>query len=315
MIQQILVVAPVNDAHKEQLQAAAPAQAQIVYSTYKTATSEQIAAADVIFGNLSPAQLQAAKHLKWLQLNSAGADVYTPAGVLPAGCLLTTVVGAYGLTVSEHTIAMLMSMNRKLPQYYQNQQQALWRSRGAVKSIEGATILILGAGNIGCDIARKVKALGAYTIGTRRAGAQKPDCLDELYTLDELDGLLPRADDVIICLPDTPQTQGLFNARRLALMKPDATLVNIGRGPIVDTNALMDALEREGIGGACLDVTDPEPLPAEHPLWRCPNVLITPHVAGKFYLPETMNRIVAIACENLQKYAKGKLLRNLVSLA
>lgn len=306
----MLVVAPVNDAQKARLIAAAPTDTRFVFRDYESVCEEDVRAAHILFGNVKPALLPFAERLQWLQLNSAGADAYTRPGVLPEGCRLTTAVGAYGLAVSEHALAMLLSMFRKLPLYMHNQSRALWQSEGTVQSVEGSTVLILGAGNIGCDFARKVKALGAYTVGTRRAGSDKPDCLDELHTLESLDVLLPRADAVAVCLPLTKETERLFNAKRLALMKETAVLINVGRGAIIDTDALVEALTNNAIGGACLDVTDPEPLPAGHPLWQCENALITPHVAGFFYLPETMERVVSIVCENLRRYFAGEALIN-----
>ena len=180
-----------------------------------------------------------------------------------------------------------------------------------MRSVEGSVILTLGLGNIGGDFCRKVKALGAYTLGVRRRLGPRPDYLDELHPLSSLDALLPRADVTAICLPLTEETRGLFHASRLERMKPGAVLINIGRGPIVETDALLAALETGRLGGACLDVTDPEPLPPGHPLWKAPRVMITPHVAGHFFLPETKNRVVAIFCENLARYQAGQPLRNL----
>lgn len=305
----ILVTLSVTPAQRERILAAASGR-EVIFRVKEEVTPGELSAAEVIFGNLPPEMLAGAKGLKWLQLNSAGADAYTRPGTLAADVQLTTAVGAYGLTVSEHMLAMLLSMNRRLPEYERNQEAGLWRQAGAVRSVEGSTILTLGLGNIGGDFSRKVKALGAYTLGVRRSVGACPDYLDELHPLSDLDALLPRADVVAICLPLTEETRGLFDASRLARMKPGALLINIGRGPIVETDALLAALEAGRLGGACLDVTDPEPLPAGHPLWKAPRVMITPHVAGHFFLPETKNRVVAIFCENLARYQTGQPLRN-----
>ena len=307
----ILVVAPVKEHHRLLLEGAAP-DASFTYSSYEAVTQKDVDSADIIFGNVDPAYLKEPVRLKWLQLNSAGADPYGRPGVLPSSVKLTTAVGAYGLTVSEHALSMLMSLYRRLPEYHNNQNNHLWKSCGQVRSIYGSTILILGLGDIGGEFARKVKALGAYTIGIRHSPKEKPDYIDEQYLLDELDELLPRADAVVICMPAAKDTYRLFNKQRLEKMNRSCVLVNIGRGSIVDCDALWEALKDGKLYGACLDVTDPEPLPPEHPLWKCPNVIITPHVAGFFYLPATMDRIVNIVCGNLNKYLSKQHLANLV---
>lgn len=305
----LLVTLPVTGAQRERILSAAGGR-PVLFCPKEELEGADWTKAEIVFGNLPPEMLARAEGLRWLQLNSAGADAYMKPGALAPGVALTTAVGAYGLTVSEHMLAMLLSMNRRLPEYEENQKNALWRPMGEVRSVEGATILILGLGNIGGDFARKVKALGAYTIGIRRKTGECPAYLDEMHPLDALDAVLPRADVAAICLPLTGETRGLFGDARFARMKPGALLMNIGRGPIVETDALLRALEKGALGGACLDVTDPEPLPADHPLWRQERVMITPHVAGQFYLPETKNRVVGIFCENLGRYQAGLPLRN-----
>ena len=307
----ILVSLPVNEEQKKRI-AAAAGDANVIFASQEEATDDMIAKAQVIFGNLPAAKLRGAKQLEWLQLNSAGADAYTRLGTLPDHVLLTNAVGAYGLAVSEHMLALLFAMNRRMMEYDKNQQACLWKAMGQVKSVEGSVILVLGLGNIGGDFARKVKALGAYTIGVRRNAGDCPDYVDEMHPLSKLDELLPRADVVAIALPLTEETRGLMNEERLLMMKKDALLINVGRGPIVDTGALLHVMEKGHLGGAALDVTDPEPLPADHPLWQQERVIITPHVAGSFYLPETKNRVISIFLENLQKYRAGEKLRNLV---
>ncbi len=297
----ILVVIPVTDARRAALEAAAPGE-EFFYRSQAEVTLEDVQQADILVGNVPSRFLKDCPSLKWMQLSSAGKDPYSQEGVLPKGCLLTSAVGAYNLAVSEHALALLMAMNCRLHLYFRNQEKSLWHDERSVKSIDGSTILVLGAGNIGCDFAKKAKAMGAYLVGTRRSVGEKPDCLDELHAFSELDALLPRADAVVVCLPGTEETYHLIDKKRLALMKPDAILINIGRGPVVDTGALYAALQAHALGGAGLDVTDPEPLPADHPLWGCENVLITPHVAGSFSLAITLDRIAAIACENLKNY-------------
>lgn len=309
---QILVSLPMNEEQKKRIASAAQG-AEVYFAPQGEVTDEMLMKAQVVFGNLPADMLKKAMNLKWLQLNSAGADAYTKPGALAPSVLLTNAVGAYGLTVSEHMLSLLFAMNRRLMEYDRNQQKNLWQSMGQVKSVEGSVILILGLGNIGGDFARKVKALGAYTIGVRRNTADCPDYVDEMHPLSELDALLPRADVVAIALPLTDETKGMMNEERLLKMKKDALLINVGRGPIVDTKALIRVMNAGHLGGVALDVTDPEPLPFDHPLWQQERVIITPHVAGSFYLPETKNRVITVFLENLRRYQAGEALKNLVS--
>lgn len=311
---QMLSLVPANDAQRERLQAAAP-HVQITYCLDAEIPADVVAGAEIIFGNLPRTLLPNAASLRWLSLKTAGADLYTQPGVLPPDVLLTNSVGAYGLTVSEHMLATLFAALRKLPRYFELQQQHCWQSAGEVRSIEGSTILVLGLGDIGGSFARKVKALGAYTIGVRRSLSDCPEWLDELHTIEELDELLPRADVVAAVLPANAQSRNLFTGERFARMRKNALIMNVGRGAVINTSALTEALANGIIGGACIDTVDPEPLPPEHPLWSMDNVILTPHVAGSYFLPETLNRVVNIMCENLQHYFAGEPLRNLVSHA
>ncbi len=151
-----------------------------------------------------------------------------------------------------------------------------------------------------------MKALGSYTIGVRRTKSQKPEYLDELYTMEKLDSLIPRADFVALSLPNTPATHHLMDERRLRLMKRTGFLINVGRGSAIDTEALCKVLKEGHLGGCGVDVTDPEPLPEDHPLWDMPRMVITPHISGQFHLQETFERIVKIAGRNLEKFLAGQ---------
>lgn len=314
----ILVTIPVTEAHKTYLEKQASLgkyNCQFRYIPKEHVTKEDLEDTQVLIGNLPPALVREAKRLEWLQLNSAGADPYTPEGVLPAGAVLTNATGAYGLAVSEHMLALTFDLIRRLGQYHKNQADRQWRSMGNIISVEGSTILILGLGDIGGDYARKVKALGAYTIGVRRTCREKPEYLDEQYTMDDLDRLLPRADVVAMVVPGGPATCHLMDERRLRLMKKGAYLINVGRGNAIDPAALKVVLKDGHLGGCGLDVTEPEPLPPEDELWAMDNVVITPHVAGNFFLAETFERIVRIAGENLKAWVSGEELKNVVDFS
>lgn len=300
---------PLTDEHRAKLTTAVPG-AEIIQPAGDPAP-EQLADAEFILGNVPPALLGHCTKLRLVQLNSAGTDGYLT-GALPAGTLLTNATGAYGLSISEHLLAMLLSLMRNFPAYQRNQQKKEWRHEGGIRSVWGSTILVLGLGDIGGEFARKAKALGAVTIGVRRAGTDKPDYLDELYTTDRLDELLPRADVVAMSLPSTPATVNIMSRERLALLKKGAYLLNVGRGSALDQDALCDALESGRLAGAGLDVTEPEPLPAGHRLWDAPNLLLTPHASGGFSLPATVDRIVEIAAHNFAACLAGRPVRNQV---
>ena len=203
-------------------------------------------------------------------------------------------------------LGMLLMLMKRLHQYRDNQREHLWRDEGNVTSIQGCTALMVGLGDIGGEFARRMKALGAYTIGVRRSDVRRPEYLDELVLMDGLDQVLPRADVVALSLPNTKQTYRMFDEQRLNRCKTGAILLNVGRGTAIDTDALCHALESGKLGGAGVDVTDPEPLPPEHPLWSIENALITPHVSGFFHLEETLNRIVAQAADNLRRFQNGE---------
>jgi phosphoglycerate dehydrogenase-like enzyme len=306
----ILVLTEVTEAHKRLLESAAPG-ADFTYTTAKAATDGEIARAEVIFGNVRWKQLAKAKNLRFLQLFTAGTDGYTD--ILPQGAALCNTTGAFGLALSEHMLAMLLMLQKRLHQYRDNQSRHEWRDMGSVTSIEGSTVLVLGLGDIGGAFARKMKALGAYVIGVRRKDTQKPDHVDELALTSELDALLPRADIIAMALPNTPETVHILDERRFAMMKRGAIIINVGRGSAIDQNALADAAEA-GRVLAGLDVTDPEPLPPEDRLWGIENILITPHISGYFHLRATHDRIVAVAAENIARYVEGRPLINRIDL-
>lgn len=310
----ILVLTRVNEEHKKLMEEKAPSAA-FYYSSNRTVDKNQIQQADIIIGNPPITMVEDLDNLKWLQLDSAGVGAYASRISQLKGVILTNASGAFGLSISEYMLGVLLEIYRKLYLYRDNQRDSNWVNEGAVKSIYKSTALIVGAGDIGCEFAVRMKALGAYTIGIRRKDTQKPDFFDELYLIDQLDALLPRADIVALSLPATTLTEKIINRRTLMLMKHDAVLINVGRGTAVDTEALCDVLESGHLLGAALDVTDPEPLPREHRLWKIKNAIITPHISGGFNLQETHDRVIRICADNLEAYFSGKKLMNVVDLS
>lgn len=307
----ILVVMPVEDQHKETLEQQAKGS-HFVYSSYDKVTKEMVEQANIIIGNVDPFYLRDAKNLEWLQLNSAGADKYVKKGVLPENTILTNATGAYGPGVAEHMLAVLFSLQKKLHLYRDNQNQCRWQDEGAVMSLCGGTLLIVGLGDIGLYFARLMKNFGYHIIGIKRRPGQVPQDIDELHTMDDLDELLPKADVVFSVLPDSKATRNIFNKERFKEMKNTSILLNAGRGSAVNTEDLCEALIQGEIYGAGLDVTDPEPLQTQHKLWNIQNAVITPHISGDFHHPATLYRIVDIAAGNLQRYMNGETLMNVV---
>lgn len=307
----ILVVLPVSEGQKERLEEFAD-KSCFTYTSYKKATKKMAEEADIIIGNIDPDLLEYAKNLEWLQLNSAGADAYVKKGVLPEEVVLTNATGAYGPGVAEHMLAVLFSIQKKLHLYRDNQNQCEWQDEGEVMSLRGGCALIVGLGDIGLYFARLLRNFGYRVIGIKRRPGQVPQGVDELYTMEHLDELLPEADVIFSVLPETKATKNIFNAKRFREMKNSAVFLNAGRGSAVNTEDLCQALIAGEIYGAGLDVTDPEPLPSQHKLWNMKNVVITPHISGDFHHPATLYRIVDIAAGNLKRYCAGEPLMNVV---
>jgi Phosphoglycerate dehydrogenase and related dehydrogenases len=307
----IIVLLPVTDTDKEKFSKVAP-NAEIIYRGYKTVTKDDVADAEIIIGNIYIPLLKDAVKLKWLQLNSAGSDEYIVKGVLPEGTLLTNATGAYGLSVAEHMLAGLMSLQKRLYMYRDNQNLRQWKDEGKADTIVGAVTVILGLGDIGCVFAKKMKALGSYVIGVRRTVSDKPDCVDEIYTMESINQVLKRADIVAAILPNTKDTNGLFNKEMFDNMKEGSYFLNVGRGSLVEQEALAEVLNTGKLRGAFIDVTTPEPLPEDHILWNCKNLIITPHAAGSFHLDVTLENIINIAINNLVAYQDGEQLQNVV---
>ena len=288
---------------------------ELIWRAPEEMTAEDYASAAALMNFFPPQGVSQAKNLEWMQLSSAGADVFCKEGVLPENCVLTNGSGAYSLSVGEHMLAMTFALIRNFPQYKANQVEHVWKDEGRIISIEGATVAVLGMGDIGSFYARKMNALGARVISVRRHEHPKPDYVDEQATFEQLDEVLPKADIVAMVLPGGEETRHLINDRTLALMKEGSFILNVGRGSSIDQEALCRALESGHIQGAALDVTDPEPLPADHPLWTARNCIITPHISGDMGLPETVDITVDIFCDNLRRYADGRELTHLIDLS
>lgn len=313
-MKKILCMLPINEEHRTRLEKAAEG-CEFTYTGENDATAEQIAQANVILGSPAPELIKASENLELLQLNIAGADRYVKPGVLAPTTKLTNSTGAYSKAVAEHAAAMLFMLQKKLHLYRDAQKRADWTDFGTVGTITDSTVLIVGLGDIGCHFARIIKALGGYVIGVKRRESAKADCVDEQYTMDKLDELLPRADVVFSVLPGTNATMHIYSAERFALMKKSAIFINCGRGNAVENTVLYNALVNGEIAMAGIDVSELEPLPAESPLWTLDNLMITPHISGYYHLPYTFERVVDIAVDNLGRWMRGEALNNIVDFS
>lgn len=311
MSEYILNLLPVTPEEAREFEAIAPGAVHI-YAGRRTVTPEQLAAATVILGWPRPHDLAKAVNLKWFQTMWAGTDEYEGPGILPAGALFTSSSGSNRRSVAEHMLAGLLALCRRLPVYRDHQRDRQWVDEGAVKTILGSTVLVVGAGNIGATFAGLCRGLGAHTVGLKRTVTGPVEGFDRIYSMDHLDELLPHADVVALTLPHSPATAGLMDSRRIGLMKEDAILINSGRGSVLDQDALVTAMEAGRLWGAALDVTEPEPLPPDSPLWDIPNLLLTPHVAGGMRLELTRKTCIQMAQDNLRRYLSGEPLMNRV---
>lgn len=307
----ILNLLPVREEEKAAFEAAAP-DAVHLYAGRRTATPEQFAQATIVMGWPRAEMLAQAPRLRWFHCMWAGTDQYTDA--VPPSALMTSSAGTNSQSVAEHMLASLLSLYRKIPQCRDQQRDHAWIDVGDMKSLAGATVLVAGAGHVGSAFAQLCKALGAArTIGLKRTVGGPVPGFDEVFPMERTDELLPQADVVALVLPHTPSTVRFMDRRRLGLLKDDAVLLSAGRGSVLDQDALAELMRGGKLWGAALDVTEPEPLPADSPLWEVPRLLITPHVAGGMRLEVTRKNCIGLALDNLRRYQTGEPLRNLVA--
>jgi len=310
----VLYAAPFSQTLIESYRAVAPG-VKVIEAKGSAAALALIRDADGLIGVCDPGVIAAGKQLKWIHAFTAGVEDCARIPVLQErGILLTNAQRVQGPVMAEHTIGLMIALSRNFERWIQNQQTGVWRGDGyrqdTMQTLAGKTLLVSGLGGIGTEVARRAHALGMNVIATRASGKDKPEFVSQIGGPDELPALIRQADFVVNSTPLTEQTRGLFNARLFAAMKPSAYFINVGRGGSVVTDDLVEALKRGVIAGAGVDVTDPEPLPPEHPLWRAPNIIITPHVSAhaKLALEPTM----IVARENLRRYTAGEKMLSVV---
>lgn len=251
--------------------------------------------------------------LRWYQQWGAGADwLLRHPEMRQREVIITNASGVHAIPISEHVLALLLALARQIPDAVRAQDQRQWRRQemGEVFELAGKTMVLVGVGAIGGRIARLAAALEMQVIGVRRDPLRPAAGVARMVGPETLDEVLPSADFLVLTAPLTQETERLINEARLRRMKPHSVIINIGRGRTIDQAALIRALQEGWIGGAGLDVTDPEPLPADSPLWGLPNVLITAHYAG--CTPAYDARALTIFMDNLARYVAGQPLRNVV---
>jgi phosphoglycerate dehydrogenase-like enzyme len=276
------------------------------YDTSVAPAPEQLAGVEIMVLDPPVADgtvevLDSGDALKVVQTMSAGVDFLI--GQLPAGVTLCDAAGVHDASVAEWVAAMLLGVAKRLPDFLDSQREGDWHHR-ELDDVEGTTVLILGHGSIGAAVERRLEPFGVRFLRVARRAR------DGVHAIDELPDLLGEADAVVVLVPLTEQTRGMLDADALARMKPDALLINAARGPVVETDALVAALQ-EGRIRAALDVTDPEPLPDGHPLWSAPGLILTPHVAGD--VPSFPRRAMELVADQVRRHVAGEPLRNVVS--
>ncbi|MBK8979497.1 MAG: D-2-hydroxyacid dehydrogenase [Planctomycetes bacterium] len=309
-----ILVRPLPAAIRERLHAAAPNVTLVEArdAAAALAAAPTVHAADAAF--CSDAFVAAATRLRWAQAWSAGVERVLAVQRLrdDDAIVLTNMRGASGATIAEHAFGLLLALTRDLGAHRDAQRESRWAPQAgrARDELAGSTLLVLGLGGIGTAVARRAAAFEMRVLAVDVATEPRPDFVERIAPPAELDAVLPEADVVVVCLPLTDATRGLLDARRLALLPRGALLINVSRGAIVDTAALVAALDAGRLGGAGLDVVDPEPLPASHPLWARPDVVVTPHVSGSSRA--TDEREADLFVENVRRFAHGEPLLNVV---
>lgn len=289
---------------------------EVVNARTRPEAVELIPDAEVAFSSIiRPEMLAAARRLRWIHSPAAGVGGMLFPAMRASDVIITNSRGMHAETIAEHVVSVALALFRRLPVAFRRQAEHVWAQNELTldppRLLARKTVGIVGLGRIGTAVARLMSAFGARVEATRRrVDAGRPESVAAVHAPAALGDLLPNWDVVVLAAPHTAETERILGARELSLMKRDAILVNIARGPLVDEAALAEALTRGAIAGAALDVFDDEPLEAGSPLWDTPNLLITPHVAGN--RPDYWDAALALFLENLRRYRAGESLLNVV---
>ena len=309
-------------AGREAAFAAAAPKAQVVVAKDMASAAVATADADAIIGFnpeiCAPKIIDNDKQLRWIASLAAGVEnCMAVPGVRGRNLLLTNMRGVDSAVIAEHAIALVMALAHGLDTFAVDTSQGVWSGEhGAttpIQTLDGKTMLVVGLGGIGTEVAIRAHGLGMKVVATRDNDRNKPDFVSYVGLPDELLTLAKSADVIVNAVPLTPQTTGLYDAKFFAVLKPTAYFVNVARGASAVTADLVSALNEHRLAGAGLDVVDPEPLPPGNPLWHAPHVLITPHISSRSDLPGEARWTLAI--ENLRRYANGEKMLSVVDLA
>ena len=291
--------------------------AEIVVTTSREVPAAQLEGADVLLGYCTHGNLKNGTALRYILNYSAGVDSCASSPLAQTrDILVTNMQRIYGPAIAEHAIGMMYMLTRKLYVFRDRQLAQQWDraavERTSMQELQGRTLLVVGLGGIGTEIARRAHGLGMRVLATRNSSREGPDFVAYVGLSDELSTLAGQADVVINATPLTVATTGLFDRSLFSKMKPGAYFINVGRGRSVVTADLIEALNSDRLGGAALDVTDPEPLPPDHPLWTAKNIFITPHISAGS--DEQMGRYWLVVRENLRRYVNGERMLSVVDL-
>ena len=283
-------------------------QCEVVNAASLSEAEAHIADADGFYGALTPELFAQAGKLRWVQAPVAGVEHFVFPALAESDVVFTNMAGIYSDVIADHALTYLLMFARGFHVYRTAQAEGVWDKNAPVRHLADCTVAVVGLGGIGAATAKRAKALETHVLGVEVRPIDKPEGVDELAGIEDLDDVLQRADFVILCVPHTPETVNLITARELNLMKPSAYLINICRGVVVNLDDLTQALQAERIAGAGLDVFAIEPLPESHPLWGMENVIITPHVAARG--PHIRERHIRVVADNLARFAAGRPLHN-----
>jgi len=282
--------------------------------------SRELPDTDIFVGySLRAEQLKDARKLKWVHSTAAGVAQLMYPQLREAGILVTNPSGVFSVPMAEHAMGLILALARNFPDTVRQQdkatwsQQELWDKPQRLAEVNGRVLLIVGYGSIGREVAKRAKAFDMQVWGVTRSGEGDRAHVDRILPVAKLHEALPEADYVVVAAPETAETKHLIGAPELAKMKPGARLINVGRGSLLDETALICALKTAALGGAAIDVADREPLPPESPLWKAPNLFITPHTSA--LSDRLWNRQAALLLELLERWFAGREMFNQVNLA
>ena len=306
----VVVTEGFTQEHLSKIQAVSE-EMDIVVPQSEEETRAEMGDTEIVFGDFSHEMFEAARELKWVQSIGSGIDGMLFDEFVESDVILTSAKGTVGTHLADHAWALLLALTRGI---HTALREKTWRARMPIRArsweLAGMTLGVFGLGGTGVEVARRAQGFGMRTLALDTEEVKKPSFVEEVWSPDRFYDLLEESDVVVICLPLTDETRGVFDAKAFRHMRDHALLINVTRGDIVDGPSLLDALRRGEIGGAGLDTSPGEPLDDDHPLWNMENVVVTPHTAGGS--PVRVARIVDVFCDNLRRYLDGRQLTGVI---